>query len=332
MKISQLGEFGLIERIREKNKKAVHHSGTVIGICDDCAVVKCGNENLLFTTDTLVENVHFSKKYFSFFDIGYKSLAVNLSDIAAMGGVPLYSLVTAGFSAEAKIEDADEIYRGINKLASEFNVEIIGGDTVKSPTALIISITLIGKTIYGTGIKRSGAKPGDLIFTTGNFGDSSAGLYLLQKGISGYKELKKKHLNPYPRIKEGLFIAKSGFATSMIDSSDGFDKSVRFICQESKVGAEIYLNKIPVSGSLKKFVTTYHLSHRDSLPLPLTTYCLFGGEEYELLFTVPPGKKTYFEKKFYEVGKITKNKKIVYLDSNNKKVILKDKGYDHFKK
>ena len=325
MKISQLGEFGLIERIREKNKKAVHHSGTIIGIGDDCAVVKCsGSEHFLFTTDTLVENVHFSKKYYSFFDIGYKSLAVNLSDIAAMGGLPLYALVTAGFPAETKIEDADEIYRGISKLASEFNVEIIGGDTVKSPSALIISITLIGKTIYGSGIKRSGAVAGDLIFTTGNFGDSSAGLYLLQKGISGYKELKKKHLNPYPRIKEGLFIAKSGFATSMIDSSDGFDKSVRFICQESKVGCKIYFDKIPVSDEFKSFISNFQL--------PTSNLILFGGEEYELLFTVPPGKKSYFEKRFYEVGKITKNKKIVYLDSNNKKINLKDKGYDHFKK
>jgi len=241
-----------------------------------------------------------------------------------MGGSPLYALVTAGFTAETKVKDADEIYRGISKLASKFNVEIIGGDTVKSPSAVIISITIIGKTVYGSGIKRSGAKAGDLIFTTGNFGDSSAGLYLLQKDISGYRELKKKHLNPYPRIKEGLFIAKSGFATAMIDSSDGFDKSVRFICQESKVGCEIYLDKISVSESLKKFVTTYHV--------PLTTYCLFGGEEYELLFTVPPGKKTYFEKRFYEVGRITKSKKIIYLDSSNKKINLKDKGYDHFKK
>lgn len=325
MKISQLGEFGLIEKIREKNKKAVHHSETIIGIGDDCAVVKCSiGDHLLFTTDTLVENVHFSKKYYSFFDIGYKSLAVNLSDIAAMGGMPLYSLVTAGFPAGTKIKDTDEIYRGISKLASEFNVEIIGGDTVKSPAAVIISITLIGKTIHGSGIKRNGAVAGDLIFTTGNFGDSSAGLYLLQKGISGYKELKKKHLNPYPRIKEGLSIAKSGFATSMIDSSDGFDKSVRFICQESKVGALIYSDKIPVSKSFKNFISR--------LPLAASRFVLFGGEEYELIFTVPPGKKSYFKKRFHEVGKITKSKKIIYLDSNNKKINLKDKGYDHFKK
>ncbi|MFH1541306.1 MAG: thiamine-phosphate kinase [Elusimicrobiota bacterium] len=327
MKLSQLGEFGLIERIRKKSKLAVHHPETIVGIGDDCAVVKCtSNKHLLFTTDMLVENIHFSKKYYSFFDIGYKSLAVNLSDIAAMGGVPLYALITAGFPTETKVIEADEIYCGINKLASEFNVEIIGGDTVKSPTALIISITLVGKTIsdtHGTCIKRSGAKDGDLIFTTGNFGDSSAGLYLLQKNVAGYSKLKKKHLNPYPRIKDGLFIAKSGFATSMIDSSDGFDKSIRFICQESNVGCEIYLDKIPVSNEFKKSITAYHL--------PTTTYRLFGGEEHELIFTVPANKKSYFEKRFYEIGRITKNKNITYLDSNNKKIKLKDDGYDHFK-
>ena len=323
MKISQLGEFGLIERIRKKNRKGVHHSETIVGIGDDCAVVRSkSRENFLLTTDTLVENIHFSKKYYSFFDIGYKSLAVNLSDIAAMGGVPLYALVTASLPSETKIKEADEIYRGVSELASEFNVEIIGGDTVKSPSVLMISITLVGKTVFGSGIKRSGAKVGDIIFTSGTFGDSAAGLYLLQKRIVGYKELKKKHLNPYPRIKDGLLIAKSGFANSMIDSSDGFDKSVRFICKESNVGCEVHLDKIPISNALKDFVSRF--------PLPASPLILFGGEDYELIFTVPLEKKSYFEKKFYEVGRITKGKKIVYVDSNNKKINLLDNGYDHF--
>ncbi|MEW6555773.1 MAG: thiamine-phosphate kinase [Elusimicrobiota bacterium] len=324
MKITQLGEFGLIEKIRKKKlSSGTHNDNVIVSIGDDCAVIKSKNENLLFTTDTLVENIHFSQKYYSFFDIGYKALSVNLSDIAAMGGVPLYCLVTVGLPPSVKVAGIDALYKGLKKLATEFNVDIIGGDTVKSPACIIISITLIGKQNYGAGILRSGAKPGDIIFTTGTFGDSAAGLYLLQKKFKGYEELKKKHLRPYPKVKEGLFIAKSGFATAMIDSSDGFDKSVRFICQESKVGCEIYLDKIPVSTSLNAFTShfTLHTSH----------FVLFGGEEYELLFTVSPSKKSYFCKRFYEVGKITKNRKIIYLDSNNKKISLQDNGYDHFK-
>ena len=168
MKISQLGEFDLIERIKNKNKRAVHRSEMVLGIGDDCAVVKCRKDtHFLFTTDTLVENVHFSKKYCNFIDIGYKSIAVNLSDIAAMGGVPLYALVTAGLPTSTTVKETDDIYRGIAKLTSEFNVEIIGGDTVKSPSLTFISVTLIGKTLNGTGIKRSGARAGDTVFTTG---------------------------------------------------------------------------------------------------------------------------------------------------------------------
>ena len=325
MKISQLGEFGLIDRIRKKNINRTGSSGAVIGIGDDCAVVKCKRgRNLLFTTDTLIENVHFSKKHFSNFDIGYKSIAINLSDIAAMGGVPLYALITAGFPASTEVRVADEILRGIKKLTREFGVEIIGGDTVKSPTALIISVALIGRTISGTGIKRSGAKPGDVIFTTGPFGDSAVGFRLLQRGITGHKGLKQKHLRPYPKIKDGVFIAKSGFANSMIDSSDGFDKSIRLICEESGVGCEIRFDKIPVSSEFK--------SVSSSLKLPTSDLILFGGEEFELIFTVPFKKKSYFAGNFYEVGRITRGKDIVYVDKKGKRMNFGNGGYDHFKK
>ena len=125
-------------------------------------------------------------------------------------------------------------------------------------------------------------------------------------------------------MKDGLFIAKSKLANSMIDSSDGFDKSIRFICQESNVGCEIYFDKIPVSKSFKDF--TYHF------PLSTSRFVLFGGEEYELIFTVPNEKKSYFGNKYYEVGKITKDKRIVYIDKSGKKLNFSEKGYDHFKK
>jgi len=325
LKISNLGEFGLIERIRKKVKKTSSGSGVVVGIGDDCAIVKSNKvKNFLFTTDTLIENIHFSRKYFNFFDIGYKSLVANLSDIAAVGGLPLYCLVTVGFPSNIEVQDIDNLYNGITTLAAEFNVKIIGGDTVKSPDNIVVSITVIGKTVYGNGILRSGAKAGDTIFTTGTFGDPAAGLFLFQKNISGWEKIKKKHLKPYPKIKEGIFIAKSMLATSMIDSSDGFDKSIRLICEESKVGCEIYTNKIPVSSTLTKLCSLNNLS--------LNKFVLFGGEEYELLFTVPTNRKKFFEKRFYPVGKIIRKREIIYLDKNGKKLNLNNNGYDHFKK
>ncbi|HAM39595.1 MAG: thiamine-phosphate kinase [Elusimicrobia bacterium RIFOXYC2_FULL_34_12] len=325
MKILHLGEFGLIERIRKKIKSTSSDSEIIVGIGDDCAIVKSDRvNNYLFTTDTLIENIHFSRKYFSFFDIGYKSIAANLSDIAAVGGLPLYCLVTVGFPSDIKVKDIDTLYHGISALATEFNVKIIGGDTVRSPENILISITVIGKTVYGNGILRSGAKVGDIVFTTGTFGESAAGLFLYQKKIKGWEVLKKKHLKPYPRIKEGLIIAKTKAATSMIDSSDGFDKSIRFICDESDVGCEIFVDKIPSSKVLKKLCTVYNL--------PLNAFTLFGGEEYELIFTVPASKRKIFEKKYSQIGRIIQKKEIIYLDNKNKKLVFSNGGYDHFKK
>ncbi|MBN1385097.1 MAG: thiamine-phosphate kinase [Elusimicrobia bacterium] len=325
MRISHLGEFGLIERIRKKNRRLSGNSSVKVGIGDDCAVVESKKGKfLLLTTDTLIENIHFSRRYFSFLDIGYKSLAVNLSDIAAMGGVPLYCLISAGLPIETDIKNVDDFYRGIATLASKFDVKIIGGDTTESPGGIVVSITVIGEAISGKGILRSGACPGDAVFATGPFGESAAGLLILQKNLSGCRHFVKKHLRPYPKIEEGLFIARSKLATSMIDSSDGLDSSIRFICQESNVGCEIYLDKIPVSKYLKVFSSRRSIS--------AIQYALFGGEEYELLFTVPYNKKEFFEKKFHYIGKITKSKKIKYIDSNNKEINFKKYGYDHFKK
>lgn len=330
MRIQELGEFGLIERIRKVSGRYSGHPEILLGIGDDCAAVKYLKGGcLLFTTDTLVENIHFSKKYYSYYDIGYKVIAVNLSDIAAMGGIPQYCLVTLGLPHNLKVHEVDGIFRGINALCSEFDVKVIGGDIIKSPESLFISVTAIGKTATGSGIKRNGAKPGDIIFTTGTFGDSAAGFFILKKGIPGWGNLEKKHLRPVPRIKEGLFIANTKSANSMIDSSDGFDKSVRFICQESRVGCEIDLDKIPVSAEFKTFTSDFRL---EFTPLKAGTsdLILFGGEEYELIFTAPESKKHLFEKHFSPVGKITKNKTIVYTDSKGKRINIKNCGFDHF--
>ncbi len=323
MKIQELGEFGLIDKIKKNAGRYKGHPEIVIGIGDDCAAIRYpGGNCLLYTTDTLVENVHFSKSYFTYYDIGFKALAVNLSDIAAMGGIPQYCLVTLGITDGTGVKDVEEIYRGLKTIASEFDVKIIGGDIVKSPCGLVVSVTLTGKTLSGNGIRRSGAKPGDTVFCTGNFGDSAAGFFALNKKLAGWDELKRRHTRPRPRVKEGLFIAKTGLANSMIDSSDGFDKSVRIICEESGVGCEIRLDKIPVSKTFENFSSGNRIDKNE--------YILSGGEEYELIFTASTENSGVFNKRFYPVGKITAKKDIVYTGPEGAIRDIGSGGFDHF--
>ncbi|OQA91863.1 MAG: Thiamine-monophosphate kinase [Elusimicrobia bacterium ADurb.Bin231] len=323
MKISKIGEFGLIERIRKRANRVSKRKEILTGIGDDCAVIKnTGTEYLLVTTDTLSENVHFSKKYFSAFDIGYKSLAVNLSDIAAMGGIPMCCLVTLCLPNSITIKEIDELYRGINFLAAKYNVQVIGGDIIKSLSGLTVSISLIGKTLNKRGILRNGAAPGDNIFCTGSFGDSAAGLFAFQKGIAGMKYLKEKHLRPNARIQEGIYLARTGKITSMIDSSDGLDKSLRILCEESKTGCVIDYDKIPISAELKRFTSLTGIG--------LERMALYGGEEYELIFTASQKHSAVFSKKFSKIGIVTKQKQISYINKTGKVIKIGDRGFDHF--
>lgn len=324
LKLAELGEFGLIERIRKRLSGRLKPAGLDIGIGDDCAVFKCPvGKKLLVTTDALIEDVHFSRKYFKPFDIGFKAAACNLSDIAAMGGNSLYLLVTLGLPRKLPVADIDGIYEGIESVAADFKTVIAGGDVVQSPGALVVSITAIGITAAAAPVLRSGARPGDIIFTTGGFGDSAAGLYLLKNKIRGWQDLKQNHLNPYPRLKEGAGIARTGKATAMIDSSDGFVRSVQLLCRESDVGCNIYFEKIPVSRSL--------ISCSESKGLNPVDWILFGGEEYELIFTVSAAAAKQFEKIYSSVGVVTAEKQINYLAADGKPLDLPGIGYDHFK-
>ncbi|MFH1618036.1 MAG: thiamine-phosphate kinase, partial [Candidatus Margulisiibacteriota bacterium] len=282
MKLSQIGEFGLIEQLN-------HQFSTIVGIGDDCAVVEILNlpchasrqagrqagskhqilnksksiksKYQLITTDALVEGVHFDLKKCSFYDVGYKAMLVNISDIAAMGGYPAYAVVSIALPQKIKVEDAKEIYRGMDRLARKHKIDIVGGDTVSSKRDLFISITLIGEVEKDCLVKRSGAKVGDKIYVTGHFG----------------------RMAPV-RLKEGRDIAKAKLASSMIDSSDGLVLSVREIARQSKVGARIYMDKVPVAAGAT------------------LDQALYGGEDYELVFT----SRKKLSKKYKMVGEIVK--------------------------
>ena len=299
VKLSQLGEFGLIERISKHQRK---RKGTVIGIGDDAAVLQASGKYLLITTDTLIENVHFRLKEISFFDLGYKALAVNISDIAAMGGWPTHALVTIGVPKTISVKSIDELYRGIHHLAKKHKIDVVGGDTVASPKEIVVSITLLGEVEKENLLLRSTAKVGDLICVTGVFGGPAASNFKLQTS------------NIKTKIKEAGKIAKSQTATSMIDSSDGLVRSVLEICKASKVGARIWEDKIPIAQGAT------------------LAQALYGGEEYALVFSVPREKVKKLKLKFTIVGEIVSSKAGVKLMGNRGKIKpLKAGGYDHFK-
>ena len=331
MKIKKIGEFGLIDLIRKKI--FTRDKRVVLNIGDDAAVLR-GSKNklLVFTTDTLMENVHFDLKYCSYRDVGWKSMAANLSDIAAMGGIPLAGIISLGVSSRTKVEDILKLYSGLKTLSSRFKCPVVGGD-IFSSKSLVITISLLGEVEKNLFKTRSGAKVGDLICVTGDLGEAEAGLRFLKKSsknkIQFNDSITKKHLNPYPRIEESRLLVKNLKVTSMIDISDGLSSDLYHLCEESNKGALIYADKIPISQKTRWTCKLLNLS-----PLNLA---LSSGEEYELLFTLSPEE----EKKLLKVtqgkfqvsiiGKIKNIKEgVKILDQDGKIRNLKKTGYRHF--
>ncbi len=330
MKISSLGEFGLIEQIRRtaaRDAKRVR-----IGIGDDAAaLVLSPSSALLATTDMLLEGVHFDLATTDLFSLGWKSAAVNLSDIAAMGGTPRFCLTALGIPPSLSVEDIRVFYRGVNACLKKFGAVLVGGDTCRSRTGLVISVSVLGEMEKKRVITRSGARPGDLIFVTGTLGDSGAGLEVLQRKAGGrgqgteVRKLIEKHLRPVPLVALGRKIAASGIASAMIDVSDGLSSDLGHICEESGVGAEIVAANIPLGAGVMSLKT---------LERPALAYALSGGEDYELLFTVPPDKLRKFRSlrlAASEIGVITRGRSMSIVGRDGRKALLPASGYDHFR-
>jgi thiamine-monophosphate kinase len=327
MKLAEIGEFGLIKAI---SQIADTGEGVIKGIGDDAAVLRPSpGQVLLVTTDLLLEGVHFQLAFTDPYRLGRKALAVNLSDIAACGGQPRAMLVSLAIAADAELAFVQALYKGIIEQAKEFKVALVGGDTSHGER-LLISITLIGEAEEAKIVYRSGAKEGDLIFVTGTLGDAALGLTMLKKGIKqGY--LVERHLDPVPRVREGVAIAHQGLALSMIDISDGLVADLGHILEQSRVGAEVRLSQLPLSEEYRKEVGAY-----SSDPFALA---LAGGEEYELLFTAAPAKEKAVAKLAKELGiPITSLGKIVdaaqgviiYTEDGTEYPIAQT-GHDHFK-
>ncbi|WP_372755293.1 thiamine-phosphate kinase [Labilibaculum sp.] len=317
--IATLGEFGLIKHLT-KNIKLKHASSNV-GVGDDAAVLDYQNKKTVVTTDLLLEGIHFDLMYTPLKHLGYKAIAVNVSDVYAMNACPKQVTVSIAISKRFTIEALDEIYAGINLACENYNVDLVGGDTTSSLTGLCISVTAIGEGEADQLTYRSGAKENDLICVSGNLGAAFAGLQLLERekrvfdnnpnmqpDLSGHDYILERQLKPearkdiYERLQEAKIVP-----TSMIDVSDGLSSDIMHICEESKVGCQIYEEKIPVDYETHKMAEELNMNY--------STFSLNGGEDYELLFTVPLDKFDDIEKMedVKVIGHITNISKGKYL-------------------
>jgi len=331
MKLSELGEFGLIEKIRDKIGKP---GGKVVrGIEDDCAVVESSDDKVfLYTTDILIEGIHFKRAYTDPVNLGRKALAVNISDIAAMGGKPLYALLSLGAPKSTEVIFIDSMISGISSMAKEFGIQLVGGDTSLSPDTLFINIHLVGESPKERVLYRSGAGAEQVIFVTGEVGSSAAGLDILKRAvkIKKYTPLTDAHLCPRPHIREGEIISSSGLATSLIDISDGVIADLDHICRESKVGAVIRQKDLPILDLCHQYCGNYGLEAAD--------FALYGGEDYVLMGTVP--EHAYYKLRdlmksekcaLFPIGKTKAEPGIRLQDRDGGLTGIESKGYDHFK-
>lgn len=283
--IREVGEFALIERLRsllgdEPDPRIL------VGIGDDTAALRPPEGKiLLLTCDTQVEGTHFRRNQIPAYELGKRAATANLSDIASMGGTPTFALISLSLPADFPLSDFDELFRGIRDQFEAFSTKVIGGNLASSASGVVLDITLLGETDPDQVLTRGGARPGDRICVTGPLGASAAGLlameHLGKAAETRFPELVRAHRQPSPRVREGREIARSGIATAMIDVSDGLAADLLHLCDASRVGAVVHLERIPVLREV--------LLAAERLGGNPEALALSGGEDYELLFTVKTG-------------------------------------------
>jgi thiamine-monophosphate kinase len=324
--LSEIGEFGFIRRIAGRIPAG---GGVAVGIGDDAAAVEPAPGRLcLVTSDMMVEGVHFDLSFCDPISLGKKALAVNLSDIAAMGGEPRHFLLSLAVPPSLSLDFLDDCVQGMLQRAEEFGVVLIGGDTCSSPDRMVLSVTVLGDQLAGRIVRRSGARPGDHVCVTGTVGDSALGLDLLRKGTREGPAVTR-HLDPAPRVREGRALAEAGIPSAMIDISDGLLADLGHILELSSVGACLHTEKLPLS---PHFLERFPVSDQASLAMALA-----GGEDYELLFTAPPGKIPAARALMDEIGTavtvigtITVDRGLAVIGPDGAEFTVQGKGYDHF--
>jgi thiamine-monophosphate kinase len=317
-------EFDFIQQLRRKQNSALRTPHSTLGIGDDAAVIKQNSKmDLVVSTDLLVEDIDFRLDWTKPEFLGHKVLAVSLSDIAAMGARPLYSLLSIGVPKKIwRTKFLDRFYEGWFMLAEKYNVQLIGGDVSRTTDKIFIDSIAIGETKRGKAVLRSGANVGDLVFVTGKLGGAAAGLKLLENGIRNKSnKLILKQLCPDTRVEIGEIIGSKNLATAMIDISDGLSSDLNHLCNESNIGAIIEADKIPL----------YSFSDKNEE----LNFALNGGEDFELLFTAKPGKVKKLKNELADfsitqIGATTEKSENISIIINGRKKILKPGGFIHF--
>jgi thiamine-monophosphate kinase len=350
MDIAKIGEFGLIDRLTKDMKP--RNSSTLYGIGDDCAVLHYPDKEMLITTDLLMEGVHFDLTYIDLKHLGYKAAMVNISDVFAMNGTPRQMTVSLGLSKRFSVEDIEELYSGIRLACRKWDIDIVGGDTTSSYTGMAISITCIGEALTEDIVYRHGAKDTDLICVTGDLGAAYMGLQLLEREKSIYYQMldehRKKGGNGQPEPadfqpdfsgKEYLLqrqlqteargdiirlLREAGIKpTAMMDVSDGLSSELMHICKQSGVGCRIFEKQLPIDYQTAIMA--------EEMNMNVTTCALNGGEDYELLFTVPIGdhEKVSQIEDVHLIGHITDSKYgHILVSRDNQEFELKAQGWN----
>lgn len=332
MNLSKIGEFGFIERFSSKFDHLLPEGFQGIG--DDCAVIPMNeNYDLVVTTDLLVEGIHFLKDKISSQELGHKTLAVNLSDVAAMGAQPLASFLSIAAPLDTPVEYLDSFMTGYHALSEKHNVALMGGDTTRALDKLTFNVTVIGKIEKGKSRLRSMAQEDDIIAVTGYLGNSAGGLHAILNNLSNNElhvdYLVTQHNNPMPHVNEGMWLTQQAGVHAMMDVSDGIASDVKHILKASKKGAIIELAQLPLSYQLKEFSKVYQLNCYE-----LATS---GGEDYCLLLTIDKAKfnnianryKEVFNQELFAIGKINDNNSLQF-SLNGEDVLHTKGGFNHF--
>jgi thiamine-monophosphate kinase len=356
MQLRDVGEFRFIERITEIVSKSDNQ--VLKGIGDDCAVVRIDDETAqVVTTDALVEGIHFLREHIDGEQLGHKSLAVSLSDVAAMGARPTVAVVTIAAPSHTSVTYLESVYQGMQKLADRTGVTIVGGDTTRSTSELVISVTVLGAAPVDHIRYRSDARSGDALMLAGVIGESGAGLHLLQHDTALPDDvvaaLVRRHLEPEPLLGEGVWLAKSGRVGAMMDVSDGIASDVGHICSQSSekhgapIGVRIQSTNLPISESLAHFVgainnpssmgTEPGVGSVPGIGCNILDYLLRAGEDYALLFTTAAADaeplmaefRAVFDTPIAHVGEITSSDSRVLIDDAGNAQDLGG-GHDHY--
>lgn len=314
--------------LKELKSRFIPYSDKLaIGIGDDCAAVLTGSTLTLYSSDTVVEGIHFLTSYMSYSEISKKAVSASVSDIAAMGGSPDYFLSTIGISKCTPQNLIDELLDGFEEASKLYGIELIGGNITTSEK-LFIDITVIGNVDEDKVVKRSGASAGDLLFVTGTLGDSARGLELLRSGnVDRDRYLASRHKDPAARTNVGKLIGDRQIASAMIDISDGFLIDLERITTEQGKGADVYIEKLPLSKNYKEIENTSK---------ELYNYALSGGEDYELLFSAPESNRGKIKNlidtldvEITEIGVVTDNKRVDLYEHDNSIFKYSERGFVH---